>query len=79
MNIDDKDIIMKGDEAYIDRDKLAMVLNGKLENFIKSFKESLENYRTSETKEKILLTNALKIYIENIVLVEKKNNDFKVF
>ncbi len=72
LNIDDKDIIMKGDEAYIDRDKLATVFNGKLENFIKSFKESLENYRTSETKEKILLTNALKIYIENIVLVEKK-------
>lgn len=72
LNINDNDVIMKGDEAYIDRDKLALVLDGKLGNLIKTFKESLENYRKSETKEKILLTNALKIYIENINLIEKK-------
>ena len=72
LNIDDKDIIMKNDEAFIDRDKLATVMTGKLSNLIKTFKESLENYRTSETREKILLTNALKIYVNNIKLVEKK-------
>ena len=72
LNIDDKDIIMKGDDPFIDRNKLVIVLNGKLDNLIKTFKELISNYRTSDTQEKILLTNALKIYIENITLLEKK-------
>lgn len=72
LNIDDKDIILKGDEPFIDRYKLVSVLNGKLDNFIKTFRELLIDYRNSETHEKIILTNALKIYTENIVLLEKK-------